>query len=278
MTNIKKKVYTKKPYININIKNENNQQSKNKYIKPPPNENIPYTPNINNITNERGNSYPLAYEPYNPLASNLWNDPEVAQQLQARGFRNANANPIRPPPEYDGPNADEPNGNVLGGRDGVNRFIDDDDDDTIVYDDGSRSSIYPPSNISREDDDETQSSIIPPSSILRNIEEEEALNEARLRQANKIMDLESFVFEDEDEDEEAGAAAGAPLRRPRGRPDITESERELARVATGRNNLTPQEYRAFSDNYRIEYQNDTGRVYRKEDRTMYRIWLADKYA
>jgi hypothetical protein len=119
MTNTKKKVYQKKPYININIKNENNQQSKNKYVKPPPEEiqNASAYPNINNNVSSQ---VPLAYEPYNPLASKLWNNPEDAQQLEARGFRNA----VRPPPQYEGPNADVPEGNVLGGREEVNRLVD----------------------------------------------------------------------------------------------------------------------------------------------------------
>jgi hypothetical protein len=199
MTNTKKKVYQKKPYININIKNENNQQSKNKYVKPPPEEiqNASAYPNINNNVSSQ---VPLAYEPYNPLASKLWNNPEDAQQLEARGFRNA----VRPPPQYEGPNADVPEGNVLGGREEVNRLVDEgfiEDDGassmsipySFLREDDEASSIYPPlssrhTNI-REDDevssiyaplssrhtnireDDEASSIYPPLSILREIQQ-----------------------------------------------------------------------------------------------------------
>lgn len=83
MTRIKKKIYTRKPYININIDNENNQQSKNKYIPPFPQE----TKSIGSIGH-----VPLAYEPYNDT-SYLWRDQSIGQ-----GIRNN----VRPPPEYEG--------------------------------------------------------------------------------------------------------------------------------------------------------------------------------
>ena len=246
MTNTKKKVYQKKPYININIKNENNQQSKNKYVKPPPEEiqNASAYPNINNNVSSQ---VPLAYEPYNPLASKLWNNPEDAQQLEARGFRNA----VRPPPQYEGPNADVPEGNVLGeepnvevpegyrlgGREGVNRLLDNgfiEDDDLFSIEDPSdrsiysrQTSIYPPSSVFRESSDgffsPAQSTIYPPSSVFREssdgffsvddglssihppisvIREENERILDELRAQARINDLDKSLFDNEDYDED----------------------------------------------------------------------------
>lgn len=291
MTNTKKKVYQKKPYININIKNENNQQSKNKYVKPPPEEiqNASAYPNINNNVSSQ---VPLAYEPYNPLASKLWNNPEDAQQLEARGFRNA----VRPPPQYEGPNADVPEGNVLGegpnvevpegyrlgGREGVNRLLDNgfiEDDDLLSIEDPSdrsiysrQTSIYPPSSVFRESSDgffsvnDGLSSIQPPSSVIRE-ENERILDE--LRAQARINDLDKSLFDNEDydeeedeEDEEAGARYDdiptAVVKKRR--PYIIPTEKSAARYIEGRV-LTPQENREYSMRFRTEFEEEFGRKY-----------------
>lgn len=86
MKNKKLKVKTnmKVKDININIKNENNQQSKNKYIEPPP---------------DMNKNVPMAYQPYNSIQTNLWNDPETAAKLEERGYTRA----VRRPQVYEGP-------------------------------------------------------------------------------------------------------------------------------------------------------------------------------
>lgn len=82
----------KKPLINISIKNENNQQSKNKNLEPPP-------PSSTNI--------PTAYQPYYSLSTNLWKDPETARQLENKGYTRPTI-PVQPPPYYESIDGEEP--------------------------------------------------------------------------------------------------------------------------------------------------------------------------